>query len=279
MLRIFTSILCTCLAGYGIWWASQHHPEVKQKVEDILDSGSFHTLEIRYTANQVMEAHRSDLLKTNRHKYLEPSLKFYPYLLMEVKYNLNEEKTSEGVILWDLMDGEMVVETKGWEKTHGFADCILANVQRHEFKILNILARKGGSSDREGISKVLNVENEILDSWLDSCRRKQLIVQSGNRYRLHLHNPRLRIKPETQLEERLVTKSFQKAERLKRRFSLGQIQRLAHAAFGNDFGIRKVLDVYLPVHSISVQNPDGSIHTSHWNALNGKPLAQSYFIE
>lgn len=279
MLRILSSIVLVSLAGYGVWWASQHHPEVKQKVEEILDSGYFHTLEIRYTANQIMESQRTKLLKTNRHKYLEPSLKFYPYLLMEVKYNISDDKTSEGVILWDLMDGEMVIETKGWEKTHGFADCIIANVQKNEFKILNTLARKGGSSDREGLTKVLNVENEILDSWLDSCRRKQLIVQSGNRYRLHLQNPRLRIKPETVLDERLVTKSFQNAERLQKRFSIGQVERLSKAAFGNDFAIRKVLDVYLPIHSISVQNPDGSIHTSHWNALNGQQLAQSYFVE
>ncbi len=279
MLRILSSIVLVSLAGYGVWWASQHHPEVKQKVEEILDSGYFHTLEIRYTANQIMESQRTKLLKTNRHKYLEPSLKFYPYLLMEVKYNISDDKTSEGVILWDLMDGEMVIETKGWEKTHGFADCILANVQKNEFKILNTLARKGGSSDREGLTKVLNVENEILDSWLDSCRRKQLIVQSGNRYRLHLQNPRLRIKPETVLDERLVTKSFQNAERLQKRFSIGQVERLSKAAFGNDFAVRKVLDVYLPIHSISVQNPDGSIHTSHWNALNGQQLAQSYFVE
>lgn len=279
MLRILSSIVLVSLAGYGVWWASQHHPEVKQKVEEILDSGYFHTLEIRYTANQIMESQRTKLLKTNRHKYLEPSLKFYPYLLMEVKYNISDDKTSEGVILWDLMDGEMVIETKGWEKTHGFADCIIANVQKNEFKILNTLARKGGSSDREGLTKVLNVENEILDSWLDSCRRKQLIVQSGNRYRLHLQNPRLRIKPETVLDERLVTKSFQNAERLQKRFSIGQVERLSKAAFGNDFAVRKVLDVYLPIHSISVQNPDGSIHTSHWNALNGQQLAQSYFVE
>ncbi len=279
MLRILSSIVLVSLAGYGVWWASHHHPEVKQKVEEILDSGYFHTLEIRYTANQIMESQRTKLLKTNRHKYLEPSLKFYPYLLMEVKFNISEDKTNEGVILWDLMDGEMVIETKGWEKTHGFADCILANVQKNEFKILNTLARKGGSSDREGLTKVLNVENEILDSWLDSCRRKQLIVQSGNRYRLHLQNPRLRIKPETVLDERLVTKPFKNAERLQKRFSIGQVERLSKAAFGNDFAVRKVLDVYLPIHSISVQNPDGSIHTSHWNALNGQQLAQSYFVE
>jgi len=278
-MRILSTLVLFCLAGFGIWWTSQKHPEIRHKIEEVLDAGYFHTLEIRYTANQIMESHRRELLKSNRHKYLEPTLKFYPYLLLEVKYNLSEEKTSEGVMLWDLTDGEMVIDTSRWEKTHGFADCINANTQRHEFKILNILSRKGGSIDRDGLSKALNVENEILDAWLDSCRKKKLIVQTGNRYRLHLENPRLRTKPETNLDERLVTKPFRHAVRHPKRYSISQIERISKAAFGNDFAIRKNIDVYLPVHSISVQNPDGSIHTSHWNALNGKPLSETHFIE
>ena len=62
-------------------------------------------------------------------------------------------------------------------------------------------------------------------------------------------------------------------------FTPGQIERIAKAAFGQNFAIRTMTDVYLPVHSIIVQNPDGSIHTSHWNALNGKRLSRSHFID
>ena len=62
-------------------------------------------------------------------------------------------------------------------------------------------------------------------------------------------------------------------------FLPAQIERISRAAFGQNFAIRKMTDVYLPVHSIVVQNPDGSIHTSHWNALNGKRLSRSHFID
>jgi hypothetical protein len=173
----------------------------------------------------------------------------------------------------------MVIDTTSWEKTHGFGDCITANTARHEFKVINILAKKGGSIDREGLSRALQVENEVLDTWIDSCRKKKLIVQTGNRYRLHLQHPNLRTKPETYLHERLVTKSIRNAIRVPRRYSIAQIERLTKAAFGIDFSVRTTTDVFLPVHSIMVQNPDGSIHTSHWNALNGKRLSQNYFIE
>jgi hypothetical protein len=277
-MRFLFTLATLGAACYGLWWLSATKPEVKTKIEEILNTGSFHTLEVRYAANQIMDAQRRRLLKDNRHRYLEPSMKFYPYLLMEVKYTISDKKTKEGVILWDLNDGEMVIETKQWEKTHGFGDCIHANTDRHEFRIINALASKGGSADRETLSKSLHVENEVLDAWIESCRNKRLIVQSGNRYRLHLEKPLFQSIPSTKIEDRLVTKPHRNAERVPSRFSLSQIERLARAAFGNDFAIRKTIDLYLPVHCIVVQNPDGSIHTSHWNALNGKRM-HSHFVD
>lgn len=279
MLRLLLSILSLAGAGYGIWWFSSTNPQIKAKIEDILQTGTFTTLEVRYTANQIMEAHRNTLLKDSRHRFLEPSVSFYPYSLLEVKYTIAEDKTKEGVLLWDLTDGEMVIDTQAWEKTHGYGDCLNANADRNEFKILNILARKGGAIDRDGLAKTLHVENDILDAWIDSCRKKKLIVQSGNRYRIHLQNPKFRSLPEMKLDERLVTKPHAKAIRISPRYSISQIERLAKAAFGNEFAIRKTTDVYLPVHIIIVQNPDGSLHTSHWNALNGKRLSQIYFFD
>lgn len=277
-MRILFTLLSLGAACYGLWWIASTKPEVKSKVEEIFNAGSFNTLEIRYSANQIMDANRRRLLKDNRHKYLEPSMKFYPYLLLEVKYAVSDKKTREGVILWDLIDGEMVIDTKQWEKTHGFGDCINANTDRHEFRIINTLAYKGGSADRETLSKTLHVENDVLDAWIESCRRKKLIVQTGNRYRLHLENPNLKIVPSTKLDERFVTKPQRNADRIPNRYSPSQIEKMTGAAFGNEFAIRKTTDIYLPVHCIVVQNPDGSIHTSHWNALNGKRL-QSHSIE
>ncbi len=277
IVRIFLSLATLAAATYGVWWVSSARPNMRSQVEELLSAGSFHTLEMRYTAEQIMEANRKDLLKDNRHKYLDPSLTFYPYLLFEVKYLISETKTKEGVILWDLTDGEMVIDTKQWEKTHGFADCIQAGTDRHEFKVINLLAQKGGSADRKTLSDALRVDNDVLDALIDRCRQKKLVVQSGNRYRLHLENPKLKTLPSTRLAERLVTKPHRQASRVPRVFSLSQIQKIAAAAFGSDFAIRKTTDIYLPVHAIVVQNPDGSLHTSHWNALNGKRLQSDVF--
>ncbi|NDD58934.1 MAG: hypothetical protein EBZ47_06775 [Chlamydiae bacterium] len=277
-MRILLTLGVLGMLGYGAWWMSPSKPDIRAKVEDALNIGSFHTLEIKYSANQIMETHRRELLKSPRHKFLEPELRFYPYLLLDVKY-VSSESTEENVILWDMCDGEMVLNTKSWEKTHGFGDCILARTDRDEFKVINTLARRGGVCDRESLAKSLHVENDVMDLWIDSLRKKKLIVQTGNRYRLHMENPLIRSIPCTILEERLVTQSCKNSQRVSKRFSLGQIEKLSMSAFGTDFAIRHSKDVYLPVHSIVVQNPDGSIHTSLWNALNGKKVNYTHSID
>ena len=256
--------------GFGVF---QYVPFVKERVEDMTGATTFQTLEVRYSAESIMEMHRQELLTDHAHLFLEPTLKFVPYLLMDVKYTRSQDKTGEGVILWGLVDGEMVINTSTWERTHGFTDCIAANANRQEFKIINALSSRGGSLDRDGLSKFLNIENGLLDAWIDSCRKKSLVVQTGNTYRLHLQNPKLTVIPETRLEHWLVTKPTKKAIRVKKRYRSSQIENIAQAAFGNDFAIRKTTEIFLPVYSIIVQNPDGTQMTSYWNALNGKRLA------
>jgi hypothetical protein len=272
-MRLATLLICFVIVGLGGFWTWVYVPGVRSKIEDYFSSGTFQTLEVRYSAESIMDAHRKELLKDGDHVFLEPRLKFVPYLLMDVKYNRSQEKTGEGLILWGLVDGEMVINTGTWEKTHGFTDCIASNATRQEFKIINALASKGGSWDREGLSKFLNIENNILDTWVDACRKKSLIVQSGNSYRLHLQNPKLQVIPETKLDQWLVTKSTKHALRVKKRYRSSQIENIARAAFGNDFAIRKTTEIFLPVYSIVVQNPDGTQMTTYWNALNGKRLA------
>lgn len=279
-MRPITLLIALSFLGLGSFWGWTYFPGFHSKVEEYLSGGTFQTLEVRYSAESIMEAHKRELLKDNAHVFLEPTLKFIPYLLMDVKYIRSHDKTGEGIILWGLVDGEMVINTSSWERTHGFTDCIASNATRQEFKIINALASRGGAWDRDGLSKFLNIENSILDAWVDTCRKKSLIVQTGNTYRLHLQNPKLQVIPETKLDHWLVTKPTKKAVRVKKRYRSSQIENIAYAAFGGDFAIRKTTEIFLPVYSIVVQNPDGSQMTSYWNALNGKRLSSPpYEIE
>jgi hypothetical protein len=278
-MRFIFTLIFLGMIGYGAWWINNSHPELKHKVLEFINTGTFHTLEARYTAKQIMDKESRLLLNDPQHRYTEPQLKFHPYLLMEVKYTNPDYTTGEGIILWDLIDGEMVIDTQNWEKTHGFADCITSKADPYEYKILTSIARHGGAADYQTLLNSLKVESNLLDNYLDRCRKKKLIVQHGNHYRIHLQNPKMNVAPSTYIAIPLVTKSCKHSERISRRYSTSQIKKAAEAAFGADFAIRNIMDVFLPVYSITVQNPDGSLHTTHWNALNGKRIMHSSLME
>lgn len=277
MIRLLGSLTFFVLLVTGSYWVWETQPSVRHFISDKFSTGEFTTLEVRYPANQIMETHSRELLKNSQHEFLEPSLNFYPYVLMEVKFVKGDNGTGEGFMLWGLEDGEMVINTSSWEKTHGYEDCIISNASRYDFKIIHSLAKSGGSLDRESLLKTLHVESDILDSWLESAKAKQLVVQRGNDYRLHFESPRLQSTPETKIMHRLVTKPYKYASRVSKKYSISQIEEVAKAAFGSGFAIRNVSEVYLPVHSISVKNPDGSILTTQWNALTGKRIHDPFF--
>lgn len=273
-MRFFLSLIFSALTCGGGYMLLQN-PDSLDQVRQWFNTGEFLTLELRHSPKEIMERNKEALLKGAGRKFLEPSIVFYPYLLLEVKYTNTEEKTQEGLILWGLEDGEMVLSTSDWSKTHGFEDCLLAGASRYDFKILNTLASSQKPLDREQLLQKLLVEDDTLDHWLESAKDKYLIVQSGNQFRLHFENPKIFVKPETMIEHRLVTKPSTYSERMSKRYSMNQIENISKAAFGSDFTIRSSREVYLPVVRIKVQNPDNSIAETHWNALNGKKISDN----
>ena len=88
---------------------------------------------------QIVDAHRKELLGGGKKSLQNTTLKYYPYLLLDVKYP-DSSKTREGVLLWGLTDGEMVLNTDTWESTHGFRDCLECQAGRNDFKMLQALA-------------------------------------------------------------------------------------------------------------------------------------------
>lgn len=264
-------ILLLALA-YGGYWTWHNQPQVRQFVEGHLSGSEFPTLEARYSAKQIMANHSGELLQDEAHKYLRPQQLFYPYLMMEVKYLDKGGITKEGTILWGMDDGEMVLDAREWTKSHGFQDCINAGADQHDFRILHTLASSSGGATREEVARELHIDSELLENWLDRCRKKQLIVKRGGKYRLHFEKPKLNVEPATRMNQALVTKSQKQAVRVSKSYTVAQIKKVAQSAFGSDFAIRSSKEIFLPVYSIEVQNPDGSIATSYWNALTGKKI-------
>ncbi|MCB1119683.1 MAG: hypothetical protein KDK65_06965 [Chlamydiia bacterium] len=235
------------------------------------------TLEANYSPEQILQLHKQDFTDSGR-RSLEPELKFAPYLLMEVKWRTAKGMTKESAILFSLSDGEMVLDTNSWEKTHGFQDTLNAGATAQEFLLLNILSRAQGSLTIDQLQKTLKLEPEKLDKLIQSTKHKHLTIQRGNEVALHFQHPHFHVHPETYIHHWLVSKPNDPAKRLPHNYTPAQIERLARAAFGSDFTIRSTKEVSLPLYQIQVVNPDNSILTTYWNALNGQPLIPTYGI-
>lgn len=250
--------------------------QLNEMTRSYLDHSEIVTFEARMAPEQIMQTNSRDLLVDSNHTFQEPQLRYHPFLLFEVKYTLPDRKTREGVILWSQVSGEMVLNTDTWETTHGFQDAILADANRSDFKIMNVIARAKVPVTREQLQRELQVERDIIDPWIESARQKQLIVQRGNEIQLHFQNPRILVTPQTKIAQGIVTKPAKYSQRIAKKFSQKQIEKAAKAAFGTEFTIRNVSELYLPVYHIEVLNPDGSVLTSYWNALTGQRIPQVY---
>ena len=263
---------------FGAWWFNGHQ-QFSQAVNQYVENGEFTTLKARYTPEQIMDLHKKELLVDSKHSFQEPVLKYHPYLLLEVKYFLPDKKSREGMALWSQMDGEMVISTETWEMSHGFEDALNAGASRTDFKLMQAIAKLKGTTSFEQLQKELHLEKETLSLWVDSAVSKQLIVQKGNELQLHFQDPKILILPETKVVDWLVKKPYNNSQTVSGQYSANQILKNAKSAFGEDFSVRQSTEVFLPVYSLIVLNPDGSTLTTYWNAITGHRIMPRYSLK
>lgn len=261
----------------GCWlWQSAEMANWKDRVLQYVDNRDIVTLEAQFTPEQIIEKNRKNLFGNDKKTLQNTLVKYYPYLLLDVKYPENS-KTREGVLLWGLADGEMILNTDSWESTHGFRDCLECHAKTSDFKVIQTLARQPGGTPIENLQKELHVEREILDTWVKGAKQKGLILEKGNLLYLHFENPKILVTPHTKINRHLVSKPFGDAQKSPRNFSKNQIMEITQAAFGTDLKVRDEQEIFLPVFSFEILNPDGSLQISEWNALTGQPILPRYF--
>ncbi len=160
MRKTLIACLLVALVGGGAWWSWNHYDKLHEILGDYVEQGEFVTLEARYTPDQIIENHRRELLSDQSRQVQEPAMRFTPYVLMEIKYASPDKRTREGVILWSLTDGEMVIDTENWETTHGFEDALLADATRQDLRIMLALAKNQGSMSYDQLLREMRVEEE-----------------------------------------------------------------------------------------------------------------------
>lgn len=264
-------IFLTGLLGTLAYWLWFQVPLWFVSVAPTLPYQEITIFEPRHTPEEVIQSEEGQELFDESEDMSDASVEMYPYLLMEVKY-LRGEKSLESTILWSLKRGEMLLDTTTWDMTHGYFDCLIHNARGEEMAVVNALVHKGGTLDRESLLKAIHRDGEQVDNWIHSCIKKQLIVQIGNIYKLHLQNPKLAQEPRTKINTTLKKRNLAFKKVVTPKYSPRQIINLAHDTFGSGFSIRRKQLVYLPVYSILVNYSDGSSATSKWNAHTGRLL-------
>lgn len=274
--RPLVTLFFIAAAGLGAYAFWEANPNMRSAIGQYVDNGEIKTFEVRYSPEKVLELYGRDLLNDGERTFQKADLKFLPHALFDVKYSSTDRKTKEGVLLWSLVNGEMVIDCDRWETTHGFEDAINAQANRNDFKILQALEKARGKLPIDQLQKELHAEQDIFLAWLEHAKDKHLVVQQGNEVLLHFQNPRLLVAPETKLSQSLVSKPYVHAQKVSRRYSTNQIEKIAHAAFGQDFKIRTHDAIYLPVYSIEILNPDGSTRTVDFNAVTGNLISNKF---
>lgn len=279
-MKFFQGLFFILLLTVFGWWINEHHPKWREECIHLLNARPCSVIEAKFTPEQIIEMNRKSLLRIHKYQYLPPVTKLYPLLLLDVKYNLSSTKTQEDLILWDLIDGEMIIDTKDWKKTHGLSDCIRENSSRLEVEILLTLAKHKGSLHCDSLLQLLHWNKTTFKSWIESCQRKSLVTQHDNMIRIHMQDPILSTTPKTTFHENLITTiDTSGLPRLTRQFSSSQIKRIASLVFEEGFSIRNMKHIFLPIYIITIQNSDNSLQTTYWNAFTGKQIIHHVFIE
>jgi len=274
MTTLFPGILVVLL----LLWSWQNDTNIRSMIEQYVDNGDIITFEARYSADRIIEEKLQTLMADSERTFQKAEQKFHPYVLFEVKYAGADNKSKEGVLLWDLVDGEMVINCSSWEKTHGFEDAINAKASSNDFKIIHALSNPHarGRLTLDHLQRDLQADKELVEEWVESAKDKHLIVQRGGDFLLHLENPKMAVVPQTLFDQNMVTKPYSHAQKILRRYTIKEIENISYMAFGSDFAIRSKREVFLPIYSIEFANADGSTLTTHWNALTGRKIAPHY---
>lgn len=275
---ILITLLLGVVAGYALWHDRDRLESYflsPDKDEVILCFEAKLTPELlqqRLEQNLGRNSSQSNQ-RNNQITWAEGRICYIPHLLVDVKYTLDGKRTQTGRMLWDLTRSELLLDTLQFETTRGFQDCLQSEANAEDFRILRLLSQNKGTLSREVLIRELALEEELVNARIDSLRKKQLILKTNETIRIHVDDPILGIEPTTKITLPLSKITVKHHYLLPQEQTQQQLLSMIQVAFGPTLAIRGYKKLYLPVVELNVVNPDGSITTSHWNAINGRQRA------
>jgi len=166
----------------------------------------------------------------------------------------------------------MLLDTETFEMTNGFKEFISAQLDAWDFRLIHILMQHIDGLPQEELAEKAGLTPERAFEKIDSLKKKQLLVKKNESIRLHFASPLIKAKPETRFSQQLVTKIISSEHILPAQYRDVQLEKIARAAFTNDFVIRSKQHIFLPVIRLQVENPDSSMRSVYFNGVTGQKM-------
>ncbi|BAE81704.1 conserved hypothetical protein [Chlamydia felis Fe/C-56] len=203
---------------------------------------------------------------------------FVPHTLMHVRFSREDAirksmVSQEGEILWNLANGEMVLNTGTWTCSRGFRECLLLKAGKQDVSVMQTLANLGGAASKESLAHALSMKNIRAEKVIRSCQKKKLIFSMGSQIGSHFQQLQPIKGCTTTIQSSPVWLRRPRGSSIvSQQFSEDCISNLAGMVFGNNFLILDKVVVYVPVYKVSLAAADNSVRIEYINAVTGKPF-------
>ena len=97
-----------------------------------------------------------------------------------------------------------------------------------------------------------------------------MVIINNDIIRLHVESPLLKVDPVTVITKPFVHRHTIRGSLIEAKYSKQELEALIKAAFGPNLAIRTCRMIYIPTYEVVVNNPDGSIRKTYWNAVSGR---------
>jgi hypothetical protein len=267
--RVFF-LLFIVACGWVLFWSYHHFDHLQDIVTASDHEEAIETFETTFLPEEMITKH-NHLLPSKHHSFGPVTLFFSPHLLVQGKYSPDGRSSHPASMLWDLTNGELVLDTNGFDHTIGFSDCLASEANADDFRILHTLTRKGPLS-KEAMVKELGSDDNVICDRIESLRKRHLVIVANDIVRLHVESPLLKVEPITAITKPIVNRHTTHGSLICPTYSKAQIETLVQAAFGPDLAIRSSRIVYVPTYEVQIHNPDGSIRKTYWNGISSKEM-------
>ena len=270
-MKKFVLVLVVLVLFGGGYYAYLHRDEVEHLLPTSNREETVDTFETAVSPEELLAAHSQTLLPTKQHTFGSSTLHLAPHLLLQMKYSPDGRTTIATSMLWDMIDGELVLDTNSFDHTQGFADCITSQANADDFHILHLLTKKGALS-KDQLAQELGTDSDVVCDRVDALRKRHLVIVANDIVRVHVESPLLKVDPLTTITRPFVQRKIIHKEELQATYTKGENEKLVKAAFGQDVAIRSSRIIFVPIYEIQVLNPDSSVRRTFWNAISGKEL-------